>query len=335
VNLLASRHRNLAVVGDDNQSIYGWRGADIGNILAFERDYPDCTVVKLERNYRSTNVILEAANKVISYNLARTEKRLWTDRGDGESITVYWAADDREEARLVAEEIGRLTRAGYRNADIALLYRTNAQSRTFEETFLHYGLQYRVVGTLRFYERKEIKDLLAYLRAVYNPDDSVSFRRVVNTPRRGLGATSLAKLEEFALSEGLSLFQAAHRAAEAPGLGGKAGATLANFATFRKGLNALAGELPVADLATKVLRDTGYQTELKAEKSVEASRKGLEQAEEESRIVQERFAAGRGIQLEVLDAQVAVTRARFNAISALVEYQTALAMWRRAIGELR
>ncbi|MGE5507298.1 MAG: DNA helicase PcrA [Chitinophagales bacterium] len=270
VNELASRHRNLAVVGDDNQSIYGWRGADIRNILAFERDYPDCTVVKLERNYRSTGVILEAANKVIVYNLARTDKRLWTDRGEGEPITVFWAQDDREEARLVAEEIGRLTRAGYQHSDIALLYRTNAQSRTFEETFLHFGLPYRVVGTLRFYERKEIKDLLAYLRVVCNPDDSVSFRRVVNTPRRGLGATTLARLEDYALSEGLSLFQAAQRAAGVPGLGGKAGATLEAFAAYLEGLNSQAAQVPVAELALKILRETGYQAELKAEKSVEA-----------------------------------------------------------------
>ncbi|HHW15523.1 MAG TPA: DNA helicase PcrA [Firmicutes bacterium] len=279
VNLLAARDRNLAVVGDDNQSIYGWRGADIRNILAFERDYPECRVVKLERNYRSTQNILSAANQVIAYNLARTEKKLWTDRGDGEPLAVYLAQDDRDEARFVAEEIQRLTRSGYNCSDIALLYRTNAQSRTFEETFLHYGLPYAVVGTVRFYERKEIKDLLAYLRVVYNPDDSVSLRRVINVPKRGVGATSLAKLEDFALEQGLSLYQALQRAGEIPGLGAKTVGTLREFAALLAGLAEKAKRLPVAELATAVLKETGYEAELLAERSVEAEAR-LENLEE-------------------------------------------------------
>lgn len=279
VNLLAARDRNLAVVGDDNQSIYGWRGADIRNILAFERDYPECRVVKLERNYRSTQNILSAANRVIAYNLARTEKKLWTDRGDGEPLAVYLAQDDRDEARFVAEEIQRLTRSGYNYSDIALLYRTNAQSRTFEETFLHYGLPYAVVGTVRFYERKEIKDLLAYLRVVYNPDDSVSLRRVINVPKRGFGATSLTKLENFALEQGLSLYQALQRAGDIPELGAKAVGTLREFAVLLAGLAERAKRLPVAELATAVLKETGYEAELVAERSVEAEAR-LENLEE-------------------------------------------------------
>ncbi|MGE5554308.1 MAG: DNA helicase PcrA [Betaproteobacteria bacterium] len=279
VNLLAARHRNLAVVGDDNQSIFGWRGADIRNILAFERDYPDCRVVKLERNYRSTQNILSAANRVISYNLARTDKNLWTDRGDGEPLTVYLAQDDRDEARFVAEEIQRLTRTGYNYSDVALLYRTNAQSRSFEEVFLHYGLPYAVVGTVRFYERKEIKDLLAYLRVLYNPDDSVSLRRIINVPKRGFGATSLAKLENFALEQGLSLYQAILQAGAIPGLGAKAVATLKEFAQLLERLVERASQVPVAELATMVLRETGYEAELLAERSVEAQAR-LENLEE-------------------------------------------------------
>jgi DNA helicase-2/ATP-dependent DNA helicase PcrA len=279
VNLLAARHRNLAVVGDDNQSIFGWRGADIRNILAFERDYPECRVVKLERNYRSTQNILSAANRVISYNLARTDKHLWTDRGDGEPLTVYLAPDERDEARFVAEEIQRLTRAGYSYADLALLYRTNAQSRPFEEVFLHYGLPYAVVGTVRFYERKEIKDLLAYLRAVHNPEDSLSLRRIINVPRRGFGATSLAKLEAFALEQGLPLYQAIRRAEEVPGLGAKGVATLRGLAQLLESLAARAPQVPVAGLATAVLKETGYEAELLAERSVEAQGR-LENLEE-------------------------------------------------------
>ncbi|MDI6870193.1 MAG: DNA helicase PcrA [Bacillota bacterium] len=270
VTQLAAKHRNLAVVGDDNQSIFGWRGADIRNILAFERDYPECRVVKLERNYRSTQNILSAANKVISYNLARTDKNLWTDREDGEPLTVYLAQDDRDEARFVAEEIQRLTRAGYSYSDVALLYRINAQSRSFEEVFLHYGLPYAVVGTVRFYERKEVKDLLAYLRVLYNPDDSVSLRRIINVPKRGLGATSLSRLEDFALEQGLSLHQAVLRAEEVPGLGTKAAAALRVFAELLAGLAEKARRLPVAELAALVLRETGYEAELLAERSVEA-----------------------------------------------------------------
>lgn len=279
VNLLAAKHRNLAVVGDDNQSIFGWRGADIRNILAFERDYPECRVVKLERNYRSTGNILSAANKVISYNLARTDKSLWTDRGEGELLAVHLAADERDEARYVAEEIQKLTRVGYSYSDVALLYRTNAQSRPFEETFLHYGLPYAVVGTVRFYERKEIKDLMSYLRVLFNPDDSVGLRRIINVPRRGIGATSLAKLENFAAERGISLYQAIQRAAEVEGLGAKATAQLGAFAGLIQDLSGRAAQLPVAELATLVLRETGYQAELSAERSVEAQAR-LENLEE-------------------------------------------------------
>ncbi|MDI3280465.1 MAG: 3'-5' exonuclease, partial [Bacillota bacterium] len=271
VRSLAARHRNLCVVGDDNQSIYGFRGADIRNILDFEADYPDCRVIKLEQNYRSTGHILEAANALIRYNLSRTEKRLWTEREPGPPLMVYGAEDEREEALFVAAEIRRLAAEERRPwSHFALLYRTNAQSRSFEEAFLQAGIPYAIVGGLRFFERREIKDLLAYLRVLYNEYDAVSLRRIANVPRRGIGEATLARLEELAAQRRVSLFAALLLAGEDQALGGRATRALKELGTLLAELRAVAAELPVHLLAEQVLARTGYWQELEAERTEEA-----------------------------------------------------------------
>ena len=184
VRLIAGESRNLCVVGDDDQSIYGWRGADLRNILEFERDFPDCRVIKLEQNYRSTSNILDAANQVIAHNAGRKEKALWTDAGEGEKIRVYRALDERDEAAWVVRAIEGRMKRGARAGDFAVFYRTNAQSRVLEEAMVRRGVPYRVYGGMKFYDRKEVKDVLAYMRAVANPDDDQSVRRIINEPRR-------------------------------------------------------------------------------------------------------------------------------------------------------
>ncbi len=215
VRHLASRHRNLCVVGDDDQSIYGFRGADVRNILSFERDYPDAQVVKLEQNYRSTQVILDAAYHVIKANPNRAEKRLWTDRPGGPKVVVAQTYDEQEEAQTVAREALRLVAEGdHRLGDIAVLYRTNAQSRALEEVLLRRGVPYRLIGGLRFYERREVKDVLAYLRLVANPQDTLSFSRVINVPRRKLGEKSLSQLGYWADAHGISPWDALARLPE-------------------------------------------------------------------------------------------------------------------------
>ena len=210
-NLLAARHRNLSVVGDDDQSIYRWRGANLRNILDFERDYPDAVVFKLEQNYRSTQCILDVANAVIAHNVTRKEKRLWTANHAGEPVTLFAALTEQEEALFVAHTIAEefTARGSFEFEDCAVLYRMHAQSRVFEEVFMRMNIPYRIVGGLRFYERKEVKDLLAYLRLIANPSDDVSFRRVVNVPARGIGEVSLARLETEARAKECSLFEAA------------------------------------------------------------------------------------------------------------------------------
>ncbi len=209
VNMLAEDHRNLCVVGDADQSIYRFRGADIRNILDFERDYPDATVIKLEQNYRSTKRILDAANAVIANNLDRPAKELWTDNPEGAPLYFYQAMDERGEAGFIADEIRRaIADDGRQYSDFTILYRTHAQSRTFEEEFIRRGIPYRIVSGVRFYERKEIKDLLAYLRVIYNPLDEFSLRRIINVPRRGIGDVTIGRLDEFAAVNGMSLFEA-------------------------------------------------------------------------------------------------------------------------------
>ena len=254
----------LCVVGDADQSIYAFRGATIRNIEEFERDYPNATTVMLEQNYRSTQTILTAANAVISRNESRREKRLWTDAGDGHPIVVYVADDEHDEASFVANEIDRIGDAdGVNPSDVAVFYRTNAQSRSLEEIFIRVGLPYRVVGGTRFYERKEVRDALAYLRTIANPDDEVSLRRILNTPRRGIGDRAEAMVEAFAQRERISFHAALTRAAEAPGIAARSLTAIESFVTLMGDLRTLveSGADP-ATVLQAVLEQSGYLIEL-------------------------------------------------------------------------
>lgn len=271
VNMLAKEHRNICVVGDDDQSIYSWRGADVRNILDFEKDYPEATVIKLEQNYRSTQVILSAANEVISNNSERKPKELWTDLGEGEPVRVAEMDDEHAEARFVAGEISRLERdAGFRADEIAVFYRVNAQSRVLEDTLIRYGIPYRVVGGTKFYERAEIKDALAYLLALDNPSDSVSFNRVINTPKRGIGAASVAVLSRFADAEGISMLEAASRAGDIADLRPAAVNAMAAFSATMSQLAESAKSAQVAEILEETLVNSGYLEALSAERTVEA-----------------------------------------------------------------
>ena len=255
----------LTVVGDSDQSIYAFRGASIRNILEFEQDYPQARTILLEQNYRSTQNILTAANAVIARNPGRRPKNLWTAAGPGEKV-VGWVADtEHDEAQFVADEIDRLAEQGYRPRDVAVFYRTNAQSRALEEVLIRVGLPYRVVGGTRFYERKEIKDAVAYLRAVANPDDDVNLRRILNVPKRGLGERAEAVLAAFAERERISFGAAVERAAEAPGLPTRSLKSVEAFAELMRGLRELAasGAGP-AEVLGEVLDRTGYLAELRA-----------------------------------------------------------------------
>jgi len=269
VNILAAAHRNLCVVGDDDQSVYSWRGADIRNILDFERDYPEAKVVKLEQNYRSTQAILNAANAVVANNASRKAKELWTAGEEGERIRVFTAADDYAEARFVVSEIRRLADAGASLRDIAVFYRVNAQSRTLEDVLVREGVPYQIVGGVRFYERAEIKDAMAYLSVISNKDDSVSLERIINVPKRGLGATSVARLGEYASRNGISLYDALSEAGEA-GLTGAACKACARVRNLFEGWRVAAREVPPAELVEAVLDESGYRAELEAEGTVEA-----------------------------------------------------------------
>jgi len=260
-NMLAAKHKRICVVGDSDQSIYRWRGADIRNILYFEKDYPDAETILLEQNYRSTGNILKAANAVISRNSGRKPKNLWTDRGDGLRVKVFQAASEVEESYFVTEEIRRNVENGMKYADHAVLYRTNAQSRVIEETLLKSNIPYKIVGGIRFYERKEIKDILAYLRLVSNPDDDISFLRIVNVPKRGIGDASLEKLVAAAAAEGVSLYRMIGRLQEA-GLPARASQALREFGELIGNLHDMANYLSVTELTEEVLARTGYREEL-------------------------------------------------------------------------
>jgi DNA helicase-2/ATP-dependent DNA helicase PcrA len=271
VQQLARGHGNLCVVGDDDQSIYKWRGADLRNILEFEDDHPGCRVVRLEQNYRSTQRILDAAHGVIARNLGRKPKRLWTENPPGEPASFYYARDEEEEATFVAETIRHLAAEGERRLDdFAVFYRTNAQSRVLEDALRRQVTPYVIVGGVRFYERKEIKDLLAYLRLLVNPADGISLRRVVNVPGRGLGKASLARLEEFAGMRRLSLWDAIPLALQAGLFGPQAAKALDRFRALLARFQARAGDGTVADLILGLLEETGYLAELRAEGTPEA-----------------------------------------------------------------
>jgi DNA helicase-2/ATP-dependent DNA helicase PcrA len=269
VNILAATHRNLCVVGDDDQSVYSFRGADIRNILDFERDYPEAKVVRLEQNYRSTQTILDAANAVVANNASRKAKELWTAGDEGERIRVFTAADDYAEARFVVSEILRLVESGASLRDMAVFYRTNAQSRTLEDVLVREGVPYQIVGGVRFYERAEIKDAMAYLSVISNQNDSVSLERIVNVPKRGLGATSVARLQEYASRNGISLYDALSEVDEA-GLTGKARKACSEVRELFEGWRVAAREVPPSEIIEAVLDESGYRAELQAENTVEA-----------------------------------------------------------------
>jgi DNA helicase-2/ATP-dependent DNA helicase PcrA len=274
LQLLAGTHGNLMAVGDPDQSVYGFRGADIRNILEFERDFPGTRVIALEQNYRSTNAILNAANAVIAHNRERKEKRLWSELGEGDPVRVIEVEDEHAEARFVAAEIAGLLEYGYSLGEVAVVYRTNAQSRVLEDVLVRQGVAYQVIGGPRFYERAEIKDAIAYLQAIDNPYDSVSLQRIANKPRRGVGDTSLQRLATFAAGEEISLWEAIGRAEEA----GLATAPLKAVQSFRsvlQSLQAAALELDIAELIERVLERTGYPEFLTA---------GLPKWEAESKI---------------------------------------------------
>ena len=271
LQLIASQHRNLMVVGDDAQSIYGFRGADIGNILNFTDDYPDAHVVKLEQNYRSTQTILDAANAVIRNNRGQTLKSLWTDVGQGDPIKVRELEDEHAEARFVAGEIQRLVDEGVSRAEIAVFYRTNAQSRVLEDMLVRADVPYQVIGGTKFYERAEIKDAIAYLTALINPQDGGAFTRIVNSPRRGIGTTSVSRVLAFSNTMGISVWEAASDPEQVPGLGAAAVKAIRRFMGTMHVLRerAEAGAV-VANVLKEVLDETGYLEALRAERTIEA-----------------------------------------------------------------
>lgn len=270
IKLISDKHRNLCVVGDDDQSIYRWRGADIRNILEFEKDFPNTRVVKLEENYRSQGNILEAANEVIRNNLGRKEKRLWTQKDAGEPIRLFKAMDERMEAELICMEIKAHIARGGRAGDCAVLYRMNAQSRSLEEAMVQYGIPYSIYGGLRFYDRKEIKDILSYLRLVDNPADDVSLRRIINIPRRGIGDTTVAQLTDAGTQTGESIFSILLEPEAHPILSSRILSKVQEFTALISRLIAMKEILPLAEFVRRLLLETGYQASLEAEKTVEA-----------------------------------------------------------------
>ena len=270
IRLLALKYQNLCVVGDDDQSIYKFRGANIYNILNFEHHFPDATVIKLEQNYRSTQNILDAANAVIANNQGRKEKRLWTDNGAGDKITFEQLDTAAEEADFVARDIARWVRKGeYQYKDCAILYRTNAQSRLFEERFITANIPYKIFGGVNFYARKEVKDLLAYLKTIDNGQDDLAVRRIINIPKRGIGAASINKVALYAQEQEISFYDALCVAEQVPGLG-KAAAKIRPCGLFIQSMKAKAKLLSVADLLQEVIETTGYVRELEAEGTDEA-----------------------------------------------------------------
>ena len=268
VRLLAGKKRNLCVVGDDDQSIYGWRGADIHNILDFEKDFPDAKVVKLEQNYRSTGNILDAANQVIAHNQGRKEKALWTQAGEGEKIALYHALDERDEAAFIAAMTRKLIAHGARAGDVAVLYRTNAQSRVLEEAFVRGGIPYHVYGGQKFYERREVKDLIAYMRALVNPDDDVSLRRIINEPKRGIGETTVEALQSYASSAEMSLMSAVLDVENAP-LAARPKKLIGEFAELMIDLTEALYEKTASEFLEFMIDKTGYVRALEAVKSDE------------------------------------------------------------------
>ncbi len=294
LQLIGGEHKNICVVGDDDQSVYGFRGADVRNILDFEDDFPDAKVVKLEQNYRSTQTILDAANAVIAHNRGRMGKALWTDLGVGDPIKVRELEDEHAEARFVAGEIERLVDEGASREEIAVFYRTNAQSRVLEDTLVRAQIGYQVIGGTKFYERAEIKDAIAYLTALVNPQDVVSFGRIVNSPRRGIGTTSMSRVVGWANTAGITVWDAAADPESVPGLGTAAVKAFHRFMGTMSVLRerAQAGA-PVAVLLGELLRESGYSDALEAERTIEAQGR-MENLEELVNVAAEYDAATEG-----------------------------------------
>lgn len=268
--LLADKHRNLCVVGDDDQSIYSFRGADLKNILSFERDYPEAKVISLEQNYRSTQTILDGASAVVNRNRRRKQKKLWTENPPGRKLAVVQLMDEEAEADYLCQEIQSGLARGHAYRDFAVLYRTNAQSRVIEDAFRREGIPYLVIGGLRFYERKEIKDMLAYLRLLINPTDSVSLKRIVNVPARGIGSVTVEKIEAYAKTKGCSLFEALSEIRNDDSLSSTSQRNIQKFVLMIRELQALVGRLSVADLLQEVWNRTGYVEALKEDGGSEA-----------------------------------------------------------------
>lgn len=323
VNMLAAKFRNLCVVGDADQSIYGWRGADMQNILDFEKDYPDAQTILLEQNYRSTKTILAAANQVIANNTNRKAKNLWTENNDGEKITYYRGDSERDEGRFIVSEIQKQQREKKRKyGDFAVLYRTNAQSRVVEETLLKANIPYKMVGGHKFYDRKEIKDILAYLQVIANPADSLSFARIVNTPKRGIGQTSLERLREFADTHDLSLLEASLNVALSP-LSGKAAKELAEFGELIDGFNQMIPYLTVTELTKEVLAKSGYEEDLKRQNTLESQNR-LENLEEFISVTQEfdkTFAATQDDEAEAAEDKLTIFLNDLALISDVDSYE--------------
>jgi DNA helicase-2/ATP-dependent DNA helicase PcrA len=270
LRLLAQGHRNLCVVGDDDQSVYGWRGAEVENILKFEQDFPGAKVIRLEQNYRSTPHILAAASGLIANNAGRLGKTLWTEKGEGEKVRIVSAWDGEEEARQIGEEIEALQRKGTNLRDIAILVRAGFQTREFEERFITLGIPYRVIGGPRFYERLEIRDAMAYLRLVHQPDDGLAFERIINTPRRGIGESTVRRLHDLARAQSISLPEAARRIVTSDELKPAARRALDALMRDLARWRSLMDSTPHGELAELVLDESGYTAMWQQDKSIEA-----------------------------------------------------------------
>lgn len=271
VNLLATKSRNLCVVGDEDQSIYGWRGADINNILNFEDDYPDAKIIKLEQNYRSTQIILNAAGAVVKNNLKRKGKTLFTQIKGGEKVCLWFLENEYQEADAIVGQIQHLIQQDtYSRSDFVILYRTNAQSRVFEQRLRDSGIPYVIIGGLRFYERKEVKDILAYLKVLANPKDNLSLKRIINAPAKGIGAQTILKLENFCSKNGISLLEGLKQIRQIEGISPRLKSTIGDFSLILDGFSYLKERLTVNELTEMVAEKSGYLNALRVEKTVEA-----------------------------------------------------------------
>ncbi|EHL15907.1 hypothetical protein HMPREF9629_01621 [Peptoanaerobacter stomatis] len=285
IKMLSQKHKNICVVGDDDQSIYGWRGADIRNILEFEKDFENVIQIKLEQNYRSTSNIINAAGTVIKNNEGRKDKRIWTSSDNGDKITIYEATSENDESLYVAQNIRKLTEQGYKYSDFAVLYRANALSRKYEEAFMKYKIPYKIFGGIKFYDRMEIKDILAYLRLIDNKNDDVSLKRIINVPKRGIGAKTVEKLEQYAREHSISMLDSIEYISQIIGAG-KAQESIKKFAVMIGALKAFAKILPVSELLEKVISSTNYENSLIEEKTPE-SQSRLENINELKSVIQE------------------------------------------------